>query len=445
MLNDEYVPRPAPSFAAMSRSMMKSSRFLALAVGCVFSLHLLPDLAAEPDWSDWRGPTRDGHSTDPNLPTQWSADDIEWKVPLGGEGHSSPCVWGEQIFLTRSDNRGAQRFVFCINRGDGEKVWEKLAWEGTPEPTHNMNGWASASCATDGELVFAFFGKGGGLHCYTTGGVKVWDTGDKLGDFEGPWGTAATPVLYKNLVIQNCDADRNAFLIAFDKKTGEEAWKTKREDFRGWSTPVLIEVDGKMELALNSHSGVYAYDPATGKELWYCKGYNGRGSPTVTPGANGLLHVVNGKPGDVYAIKPGGRGDVTNTHQVWHTTRRGGRDLPSPIVVDGQMLVVSMQGVLTSYDSDTGKELWKDRLGGNYCAAPIAYKGLAFFLNEDNGEVVAVKPDKKLNIVAKNQISNGESSEELFRSALVPDDGQLLLRSTTTLYCIGKRTEKKGE
>ncbi len=389
-----------------------------------------------------RGPTGDGHSTDKNLPVDWSPDDIEWKTPLAGEGQSSPCVWGEQIFLTRSENRGQRRYVFCVNRADGQIFWEQLAWEGTPEPTHNMNGWASASCTTDGEFVFAFFGKGGGLFCYTTKGVKVWEK--DLGSFEGPWGTAATPVLYKDLVIQNCDADRDASIIAFYKKTGVQAWKTKREDFRGWSTPVLIEVDGHKELALNGHTGVRSYDPANGKELWFCKGYSGRGSPTIAPAPNGLLLVVNGKPGDVFSIKPGGKNDVTKTHKMWHTPRRVGRDLPSPIVLDGQMLVVSMQGVICSYDADTGKELWKGRLPGNFSAAPIAYKGLAFFIGEDNGEVSVVKPGKKLNIVAKNEISTQNNPEELFRSAIVPDDGQLLIRSTNALYCIGKRSAKSN-
>ncbi len=212
--------------------MMQPSRFLAAFALGIVTFGSLSFLSAEPDWSSWRGPTGDGHSTDESLPTEWSPDDVEWKTPLKGEGQSSPCVWGEHIFLTRSDNRGAERYVFCVSRRDGRILWEKLAWEGTPEPTHNMNGWASASCTTDGELVFAFFGKGGGLHCYTVTGMKVWDTGDTLGVFEGPWGTAATPFLYKDTVIQNCDADRNAWLIAFNKKTGEVAWKTKRDDAR---------------------------------------------------------------------------------------------------------------------------------------------------------------------------------------------------------------------
>jgi outer membrane protein assembly factor BamB len=143
--------------------------------------------------------------------------------------------------------------------------------------------------------------------------------------------------------------------------------------------------------------------------------------------------------GDVYAVRPGGDGDVTQTHRVWHTPRRGGRDFPSPIVLDGQLLVPNMQGILTSYDSDTGKEIWKDRLGGNFSAAPIAYKGLAFFLNESTGETTVIKPGPKYNPVAKNVLNKGDDPEEIFRSIIVPDNGQLLIRSTKCLYCVGKK------
>lgn len=417
---------------------MRYSRLTMLFVlGLVCSHFAVDRVWAEPDWSSWRGPTKDGHSTDENLPVEWSVDDIDWKVDLKGEGQSSPCVWEERIFLTRSEGRGAKRFVFCVDRNNGEKLWEQLAWEGVPEPSHKMNNWASASCVTDGELIFAFFGKGG-LHCYNVNGERIWHTKDTLGDFVGPWGTAASPILYKNLVIQNCDADENAWLIAFDKKTGDVAWKTKRENYRGWSTPVLVEVGGNVELALNGHTGVHGYDPETGKELWFCQGYNGRGTPTVTPGPGGLLYVVNGKPGPVFAVKPGGRGDVTSTHKVWFTKRGGGRDLPSPIIVAGQMLVVNMGGVLTSYDTQSGAELWKERLGGTYSAAPIAYKNLAFFLNED-GETVVVDPAEKTKIVARNKLDPAQG--EIFRSSITPDDGQLLIRSTKALYCIGERAK----
>eukprot|EP00913_Durusdinium_trenchii_P005649 g5267.t1 len=347
---------------------------------------------------------------------------------------SSPVIWGDRIFLTAAENRGQKRTVLCINRNDGQILWKKVAWTGESEPTHRMNGWASATCATDGKHVYAFFGKGGGLFCYTVGGELVWNK--ELGEFTSPWGTAASPILVGDLVIQNCDADANAYIVAFNKTTGKQVWKTARENKRGWSSPILVKAAGREEVVVNGHSGARAYDPATGKLLWYCKSFNGRGSPTVTPSDSGLLHVVNGLRGDIYAVKPGGSGTVTGTHMAWHTPRGGGRDLPSPIAIGKYLLVINMKGILTVYDTATGKELSKTRVGGNYSATPIAYQGHAAFIGE-NGETLIVKPGKQPTLIARNKL--GQQGREIYRASITPSDGQLFIRSTTTLYCIGKR------
>jgi hypothetical protein len=389
---------------------------------------------AEANWPSWRGPLGDGHTAETGLPVKWDQSAVAWKVPLPGRGQSSPVIWGERIFLTAALENGKQRVVFCLNRADGKTLWEKVAWTGTPEPSHKMNGWASATCVTDGERVYAFFGKGGGLFCYSVDGELLWSQG--LGEFTSPWGTSACPILVGDLVIQNCDADVDANLVAFHKKTGEKAWRTPRDDFRGWSTPVLVTVNGRQEIVLNGHTGVRAYAPATGQELWHRKNSKGRGEPTVTPGA-GLLFSVNGLPGgDIYAVRPGGSGAVDDSQMVWKKTRSTGRDTPSPILVDKDLLVVSMSGILTCYDSSTGKELWQTRLGGNYSASPIAYQGEAFFLSEA-GETVVIEPGPELKITARNTLPVGD--EEIFRASITPSAGQLFIRSDRNLYCIGTR------
>lgn len=403
-----------------------------LTVGLILTCTLIQRALHANDWPRWRGPRQDGHSTESNLPTEWSASDVTWKTPLKGLGHSSPIVMGDRIFLTSAVGDGRERIVMCVDRNDGRVLWEQTAWTGEPEPSHQMNGWASATCVTDGERVYAFFGRGGGLFCYSVDGEKLWQK--ELGNFEGPWGTAACPVLVGDLVIQNCDADAHACLVAFDKQTGEQVWLTPRESARGWSTPVLIEVDGHQELVLNGHSAVRGYDPATGKELWSCRSFNGRGEPTVTP-AGDLLHVVNGLQGDTYAVRPGGRGDVTETHRAWHTPRSG-RDLPSPIVIDGVVIVSGFRSVvITGYEAATGKELWKQRIGDQISASPVAWNGTAFFVRE-SGEVLAMAP-KTGEIVARNTV--GGSAGELFRASLSPSDGQVFQRSDSVLYCIGQR------
>src|SRR5262245_25422949 len=219
--------------------------------------------AAEPNWPRWRGPGGDGHSSETNLPVKWDARSIVWRTPLKGSGHSSPIVWGDRIFLTSALDLGKTRLVLCVDRKTGKVLWEKEAWTGAPEKSHAQNGWASASCATDGERVVAFFGKGG-IHSYSMDGKHNWSR--NLGEFPGVWGTAASPVIVGNLVIQNCDAAGEGSLIALHKTNGKDAWKTPRTapERGGWTTPILIAAGEKQELVVNGEEAVTGYDPLSG-------------------------------------------------------------------------------------------------------------------------------------------------------------------------------------
>jgi outer membrane protein assembly factor BamB len=388
--------------------------------------------AAEGNWPRWRGPRGDGHTDETGLPTRWDAASVVWKTPLKGHGQSSPTIWGERIFLSSALDNGRQRLVFCVDARDGRVSWEHVAWTGEPEKTHVMNGWASATCATDGEVVVAFFGRGG-LHAYSVDGQPLWSR--DLGPFEGPWGTAASPVIVGDLVIQNGDSERDAFLEAFDRKTGKSVWRRPRPDHRGWSTPILVQHRGRDQLVLNGHTGVTAYDPLTGAELWFTRNSNGRGEPTVTPGPE-FLYVVCGLGGDMYALH---LTDASNSPQVvWSAPRRGGRDLPAPIAVGDYVIVSSLSGIATCYDAKTGKEHWKERLGGQFSSSPIAIGELVFFQNEA-GETVVIEPGPTLRVVARNSL--GAEAGELFRASLTPFGGRIYSRSDTSLYCIGDVNE----
>lgn len=388
---------------------------------------------AEPNWPRWRGPDGNGQSAETNIPTKWDASAVAWKVKLKGIGQSSPIIWGDRIFLTSALESGKARLVMCLDRKEGKLLWEHEAWKGTPEPSHAQNGWATPSCATDGERVVAFFGKGG-LHCYDVEGKPLWSR--DLGSFPGIWGTAASPVIVGDLVIQNCDAAGEGLLLAVDKKSGKDVWTSKRPapERGGWTTPVLVEVDGKQQLVLNGEAMVTGHDLATGTQLWSCKSFAGRGDPTVTPG-KGVLFVVNGQPGDIYAIKPGGAGDVTKSHMAWHTPRKNGRDQPSPILVGDYLTVCSMTGMTTCYEASTGKPLWTERLKGVFSSSPVAANGLVYFQNEA-GETVVIKPGPTLDIVTTNSLG---ASGEVFRASLTPCNGQMFSRSDKVLYCIGKK------
>lgn len=389
--------------------------------------------SAEGDWPNWRGPNGDGHSSEKNVLTKWSADDITWKLDLPGEGQSSPTIWGDRIFLTTALDKGAKRVVFCVDRNKGQIQWQREAWSGEPEQTHKMNGHASASCATDGERVYAFFGKGG-LHCYSVEGKPIWKR--DVGDFPGKWGTGASPLLVGDLLIQNCDAAGVGLLLAVDKKTGETKWKTDRYKPQrgGWSSPILIDTGKRKEIVLNGEDAVHAYDPTTGKELWSVKSVRGRGEPTVTP-AKGLLFNINGQPGDVSAIRPGGSGDVASTHLVWRGRRTTGRDQPSPIVIDNYLVIVSMSGIATCYDTANGNEIWKERLNGRFVATPIAAGKNAYFINEA-GLTAVIEVGPKFKLLSTNDIK--ATNKEIFRASPTPSKGQMFIRSTHRLYCIGK-------
>jgi len=390
-------------------------------------------LGDDTNWPRWRGPQQNGHTADAGLPVEWSAENIVWKTPLPGVGQSSPIIWGERIFLTSALDAGKERLVFCVDRRSGKILWRQSAWKGEPERSHDLNGWASASCATDGEIVVAFFGRGG-IHAYTVEGQHLWSR--DLGQFAGPWGTAACPILVDDLVIQNCDADTDAWLVALDRRTGKDVWRTKRRDYRGWSTPIVINSGQRRELVVNGHEGVQAYDPKTGSELWFCKSAIGRGEPTVTP-AGDLLMVVNGlKGGEIYGVRPGGDGDVTATHMPWHTPRRGGRDCPSPIVVGDFVLVCDMDGFVACYRASDGFTHFRERLAGKTSGSPIAAGGLVYLLNEA-GKTFVLEPGPKLKVVAENSLRAG--GDEIFRASLTPSGGQFFVRSTSVLYCLGKK------
>ena len=225
-----------------------------------FLVALLAVLPASPSlpasvWPRWRGPMENGHTAETGLPVKWTDSDVAWKTPLPGSGQSSPIIWGDRIFLTAALDQGRERIVFAVDRKSGKILWQRSAWKGEPEKVHIMNGWASPSCATDGEIVVAFFGRGG-IHAYSVDGTPLWSR--DLGKFESPWGVSACPVIVDDLVIQNCDADVDAYITGLNKRTGETVWKTKRRDHRGWSTPIVVAVGDHRELVVNGHEGVQA-------------------------------------------------------------------------------------------------------------------------------------------------------------------------------------------
>ena len=403
------------------------------------NLFLLPvlfisQLLRAEDWSSFRGPTGMG-VTEQEIPTSWNADSILWKKSIPGEGQSSVVEAGNKIFITASENSGNKRSLLCFTKDKGKLLWQRTVSYKGEESSHRMNGWCTPTPATEGNRVVAFLGPAG-MHCFDTDGKKIWEL--QLGDFPGSWGAAASPVVKNGIIYQNCDSMGPSRLIAVSLETGKIIWDTPRieKPRGGWSTPIFISHNGLPQLILNGEYGVRGYAPSSGKEIWFCKGFNGRGSPIPFYG-NGLLYVVNGKPGDLYAVDPSGQRDVTETHLKWHARRNGGRDLPSPAMINSLVMVTSMSGVITCYDAKTGKTYWVDRLEGAFSGSPFVSDNY-YYIQSESGTTYVIKPKKhRLEVISKNQLSN--NLEEIFRATLSPIDGKIFTRSNNQLYCIVKR------
>jgi outer membrane protein assembly factor BamB len=420
-----------------------------------------PETKPAANWPQWRGPSGQGYSDDAKVPLTWSdKENFLWKTKLPGAGNSTPIVWGDRIFLTASSPKGAERYVLCVRTTDGTVLWEKTAAKDVPvEKTHDWNGHASASCATDGTYVFAFFGTPG-LFCYDFDGNLVWKHQFGIFTSETGWGTAASPFLYEDLVIQNCDNDgakglppgakkedaAPMALVALDKKTGEVKWTTPRDQGRGFSTPRLIVMEkGRVDLVLNGPLGVWGYDPKTGKELWHCDrtapGDQARFGEPMPVSDGETLFVSSGRPGPCQALRLPGEGDVTKTHVRWQAVRKGHRDVSSPILWEGRVYAAdSGLATLSCYDLKTGEELYTGRLGnGNKSlASPVSVRGKLLYLLDD-GETVVLEPGPKMKVVGRNRLGEGGKLE--FGASPAIADGRLFLRSQTQLYCIGEKKD----
>ena len=395
-----------------------------------------PSVGAE-EWSQWRGPRGDGHSGAKDLPIKWSKQNVLWRTRIPGRGQSSPVAWGNRIYLTSATDGGRKRVVLAVDGTTGKIVWERVAATVEAEQIHNMNTWATPTCATDGERVVAYFGHGG-LYCYGVNGRLQWQ--QELGALAtSGWGVGSSPIVLANKVIQVCDGDNQAFLIAIDLERGKTVWKTPRPKNRSFSTPLLVTTEKRRELVVNGHAGMRGYDPETGRELWSCSGGSGRGTPSVVS-AEGMVIAVSGRSrgaGDMIAVRAGGSGDLTQ-NVVWKT-RRGGRDIPSPIVVGHYVLSANLRpGVAACYDLRTGRLTWKQRLGvGGFTSSPIAANGLVYTVSE-SGTTVVFRPGDRFEQVARNKLRSDE--DETFRASLMPYRGRIYCRSDKYLYCIGKQS-----
>lgn len=394
------------------------------------TLEIVPSSpGAEHQWPRFRGPSGQGLTGLKRLPVRWDRDGIgvAWRTRIPGKGNSSPVVWGERIFLTTSDADGNERFVHCLSVADGRVHWTRPVPQKQPEQgVRAKNGFASSTPVTDGERVIAFFGSCG-LVCYDVEGNLLW----RYDDFRvrTTHGTGASPVLYKDLVILVQDQNQaDSVCLALDKRTGKKVWQRQRPKAMGWSTPVIVRVNGRDELVYPGAETVKAYDPATGKELWSMSGATVEVVPMIVVGKD-LAYSASGRNGPFLAFRAGGNGDVTNTHLAWRVVR-GGPHVPSPILVGGRLYTVGDTGIATCLDAETGKLIWQKRLPDRFSASPVEAGGLLYFPGE-SGVTYVVRAADWFEVVARNDLGS-----PILASPAVAG-GRLLLRTQDELVCIG--------
>jgi outer membrane protein assembly factor BamB len=401
------------------------------------------------NWPAWRGPSGDGITSETDLPLSWSADqNVRWKTALPDRGNATPIVWDDRILLTQAV--GEERLVMCFDRATGKELWRGGTTWKEEEETHPTNPHASASPVTDGERVIAWFGSAG-LWCFDMEGKKQWNV--DLGRQNHIWGYASSPVIHGDLCILYFGPGDRVFLVAVDKRTGKEAWrvdvpksnpKARTDGFAGkddgvvgsFSTPLMVRAEGRDELIMSLPERVQAFDPKTGKELWRCEGLN----PLIytSPMAGeGVVIGSGGYGGSTVAVKPGGAGDVTATHRLWHKIRDKQR-IGSGVITGGHLYILNTPGTAQCIDLKTGTPVWEERLTGatgrSESWSSMVLAGDKIYVLNQAGDCFVIRASTKFEKLASNSINDG-----LCNASVVPSNGDIFIRTHKHLWCISER------
>lgn len=434
---------------------------------------LMPLLINAQNWPGFRGAGAAGLPLgDAKPPVSFDGKEgknMLWKVEIPGLAHASPIVWGDKVFIATAISSDPKKFrwglfgdvepsddvakhtwkVYCLDKLTGTTIWEVVSHEGPPKTKrHPKSSQASATPATDGKHLAVFFGSEG-LFLYDLNGKLVWkkDLGNlNAGWFYDPdyeWAIAASPVIYKNLVILQCDIQKNSFIAAFDLDTGKEVWRSKRDEIPSWGSPTVVEGPKGAELVANGTGAIRGYDPLTGKVLWTLTAKNSEiTTPTPFIG-QGLVFVTSGYPPvqPIYAIKPGARGEIappegqTKTDNVAWSMQRGGPYMPTPIVVGDLLYVIQNNGILAAYNAKSGERSYQNRVTSKtsaHSASPVAADGRLYLASED-GDIFVMKTGPAFELLASNPIG-----EPLMATPAVSGD-ILIVRGQNHVFAFGEK------
>lgn len=401
--------------------------------------------AAAEDWQQWRGPRGDGTSQEMSVPTEWdgpSGKNILWKTSINGSGYSSPILVGERIFLTSCDPSTQARQLHCLDRESGKIQWTRDVIQAPLEGMHKLNSHASGTPIADDKSVFVTFfrtsetsGKRGEpgemlVASYDFQGNQNWIVA--VGAFSSVHGYCTSPVLFENLLIVNGDHDGESYLAGLDKSSGDLVWKTPREHrTRSYVTPLLREIDGQMQAVLTGSKRVAGFDPRTGKRLWWIEGPTEQFVASMVYDDKSFFLTAGFPTYHVMSIRPGGKGDVTESHVNWHVN--GAKCyVPSPVVVNGLLFIADDQGIGHCFDTETGERLWRKRLGRHFSASLVTAAGLVYF-TADDGETFVMRASREPEIIQTNALG-----ESVYASPAI-SNGKLYIRTTANLICIGTK------
>jgi outer membrane protein assembly factor BamB len=433
----------------------------------LFGSLISADKPADDDknWTQWRGPLGTGVSPGGNPAIEWSeTKNVRWKVAIPGRGHSTPIIWEDQMFLTtaiesgpgaaaRNQNVGQQRqrrgppstraaniykfVVLAMNRQDGRILWQRTVHEERPqEATHEFGSWASNSAVTDGEHVYAYFGSHG-LYCLDMKGNLKWERDFGQMSKRMEFGEGSSPVLYGDKIIVLWDHEGDSFVVALDKKTGRDIWKVDRDEGSSWSTPLVVEVNGKSQVVTSATKLVRSYDLDTGNLIWECSGMTANVIPMPVY-ADGLLYVMSGFRGyALLAIRiADAKGDITDSDVIVWKHDRDTPYTPSPLLVNSRLYFLrSNNGIISCFDAKTGKPLYgKQRLEGmgNVFTSPVAAQDRIYIMGQ-NGTTYVVKEGPEFEILAKNSL------DDQFHASPVIIGDLMYLRGFENIYCIGQK------
>lgn len=425
---------------------MKINIVIMFAVITLFLFRSVTVFAADnANWPDFRGPTADGISEVTSVPVVWGeTENVKWKRAIHDKGHSSPVVLADQIWLTTADKNGHKMYAVCVDRNTGRIIHDLLLFEvDKPDRINDRNTYAVCSPAIETGRVYVHFGTYGTACLDTASGETVWSRQDlNCKHIQGP---GASPIIYGDLLICHMDGYDVRYIAALNKYTGDTVWKTYRSNDiknkgklyqKAHNSPLIVKVNGQVQLISSNSMACMSYDPLSGRELWKVI-HEVDGTVMRPVFAEGVVYISAGFHSEkgLWAVRANGQGDITDTHVLWKC-EKDGPFVSSPILHDGAVYMVTDRGLVSCLDAKTGAQIWQHQLvTGTYWSSAVYAAGRLYF-NNDEGNTTVMSAGREAKVLQVNKLDDG-----IYASPAVLE-GALIMRTTTHLYCLEDRTKQ---